>query len=115
MDNEVIICKGTDIPPLSSRQFYILQHLSEIIEIKKSNILSFKEIFKGFTFNKSERFPIIYSLIKSKVLKRTRINYIESTYEVIPKISYRQCTEMRIYNPKNKNERLSLMKEFLNN
>ena len=112
LDNEIVYCKGTDIPPTSFRLFFLFGHIYELIQKKECNILSMDEIFDGYTYTKSQRFQLISSLIKNKFVNRTKIDNLHDRYEIIPKISFRNTTGMLIYKPENNNQRLEIMKEL---
>lgn len=115
MDRELVVCIGTDIPPISSRELMLLGRMEELISNSNEPdkiTTTLSVIFEDFTFSKKSRFEFISSMIKGKFLKRTRINDKESQFEIIPKISYRKSTEMRLYSNLSRRDILSLKKQF---
>ena len=111
-DRAVILCLGTDIPPMRERHFWIYGIIQEQMENKKTNILAMNEIFDGFTFTKKRRFNIISMLIKIKAIKRHKITPWTHAYEIIPKLCYRKSTEMRIYQNVSGNKMREFTKDF---
>jgi hypothetical protein len=112
MSTELIHCVGTDIPLMSSLEFSVWGGIEEAVELKKSNILSLDEVFDGRTFTKRERFEMISILIKRKIIKRVKIDYLTAEYTNIPTMSYRQSSEIRIYPKLSKRNRMDMIKKF---
>ncbi len=113
-DKDLVVCIGTDIPPLSTVDLMIFGRLLELIEQKQTNILAMNDIFEGYTHTKTARFNLLSRLVKKKVIKRTRFDGLTHQYIIIPKNSYRDSKEMRVYRPNSKREKFNIMKEFIN-
>lgn len=112
-DRDLVVCMGTDIPPISTIELMIYGRILELIEEKQTNILTMDDIFDGFTHSKRGRFALISRLVKKKIISRTKSGIHRHFYEIIPKMSYRQSKEMRIYKPKTRRELLSIQREFM--
>lgn len=98
-DNEIIVCIGADIPPISSRQFMIWGAIEEL-QNKSGNVpltTTLDIIFEDYTFSKKRRFEIISSLVKDKLISRKRVTEKLYTYFIITKIPLRKCKEVRKY------------------
>lgn len=109
MSQEIVVFVGTDIPPMSNHEFSVWGGMEEAIQLKNSNILSMDEIFEGRTFEKKERFELMSQLIKKKIIKRIKIDHVFSEYVSIPKMSYRQSSEMRVYYKLSKKDRATIL------
>lgn len=111
-DKDLVVCIGTDIPPLNTFEFMIYGIIIELIDKKQTNILTMDDIFNGCTYTKRGRFAIISRLIKKKLIKRIRLKFNSHSYEIIPKKSYKESKEMRIYKPKTRRELLNTQRYF---
>jgi hypothetical protein len=114
-DREVVFCKGTDIPPISMIEFMMFERIREALNENRSTALTMDEIFDGYTHTKSQRFDLISRLIKKKMIKRTRINYSKHMYELLPKLSFKESSEMRIYRPISRRDRIGLIRYLTEN
>ena len=103
---------GTDVPPLDGHEFTLYVLLIERIEKEQSLILSLDEIFENFTFTKEEKFLIVSRLIRNKVITRERVSSNRFKYSIVPKVSYRKCTEHRIYPNLNRIQKKELQAEL---
>ncbi len=112
MSKDLVVCVGTDIPPMSNHEFGVWQSIEEIMELKKINVLSMDEIFEHRTFSKKERFDLISQLIKNKVIRKRKIDHSLSEYTSIPLKSYRKATEIRVYYKLSKKERMLLKRNY---
>lgn len=110
--NALVVCIGTDIPILTWDEFTVLGTIEDLIEEKKTNILSFDEIFNIYTYDKVARFNLISRLIKKKAISRKNIDSKNHYYEIIPKISFRKSKQIRTYFPRSIKEKVSLLKAF---
>ena len=86
--------------------------LLELIEQKQTNILTMDDIFEGYTHTKAGRFDLLSRLVKKGIIRRNRIDNLHHEYVIIPKNTYRDSKEMRVYPIKTKAERLNVMREF---
>jgi hypothetical protein len=109
---DLVVCIGTDIPPIPSNLFMIFGIIEELIIKNNTNILSMDIIFKDFLYDRKGRFQVISWLIKDKFIKLQKVNHNTHLYEIIPKIPYRQSKEMRIYSDLDKKKRCNLRREF---
>jgi hypothetical protein len=114
-DRNLVVCLGTDIPPMSNAEFMIYGRIIELIDQKETHFLSMDDIFEGYTHTKRGRFSLISRLIKKKLIKRSKVPNNKHLYEIIPKMSYRESKEMRIYQPKTRRELLETEKYFMRN
>lgn len=101
---EIVTLKGTDVPSMNFSMFLIFSKIVEFIEHHKKDILSYEEIFEGFTFHKNERFIVISRLIKNKLLNRVKFNGNHFRYFILPNINWKKTSEMRVYIPEHKKE-----------
>lgn len=112
-DKDLVVCIGTDIPPVSTIELMIYGRIMELIQQKQTNILTMDDIFDGCTHTKRGRFALISRLVKKKIISRTKLGINSHAYEIIPKMSYRESKEMRIYKPKTRREMLNIQREFM--
>lgn len=111
-DKDLVVCIGTDIPPIGTVELMIWGRLLELIEQKQTNILTMDDIFEGYTHTKAGRFDLLSRLVKKGIIRRNRIDNLHHEYVIIPKNTYRDSKEMRVYPIKTKAERLNVMREF---
>lgn len=111
-DIDLMVCIGTDIPPLSTVEFLIYGRILELIDKNCTNTLSMDDIFDGYTHTKRGRFELISRLVKRSLIKRNKADGKNHIYTIIPKMRYQDSKEMRIYNPKTRRENLNLKREF---
>jgi hypothetical protein len=110
-DRQLMVCIGTDIPPLNMMESYIFERIENLIKSEKQ-IISMDEIFKDYTYGKRERFDVISRLITKKVIKRCRVDAILHSYEIIPKIYWRNSKEIRYYQNLSKRSKWNIVREF---
>ena len=115
MDLDLVVCIGTDVPPISTIELMIYGRLLELIEQKNTNILAMDDIFDGYTHTKRGRFELLARLVKKRLINRIKTNSNSHQYEILPKMTYKYSKEMRIYKPKTRKERMSLIREFTMN
>lgn len=112
MDLDLVVCIGTDVPPMSTIELMMYGRILELIKQNNTNILAMDDIFEGCTHTKRGRFELMSRLVKRRIINRTKISASSHQYEIIPKMTYKQSKEMRIYKPKTRRERLELTREF---
>lgn len=113
MDLDLYVCKGTDIHPVSSIEFCIYSRILQLINENNANILSMDDIFDGYNHTKTQRFDLISRLIKKRIINRNRFDAIRHCYELIPKMTYKESKEVRVYYPKTRRARQMLIEEFM--
>lgn len=111
-NRDLVICVGTDIPPIGTAEFMLFGLLLELIENKNTNVFTMDEIFIDFTYSKRDRFELLSRLIKRKFITRSLVGNLSYKYEIRPKMTFKDSKEMRIYKPKTRRERINLIKEF---
>jgi hypothetical protein len=82
------------------------------MEQKNTNILRISDIFEHYIYKKWERFELLSRLVKRKALVMNRFDSNSHEFKIIPNDNYKDSKEFRIYKPKSKDERLSIIKEF---
>lgn len=114
-DKDLVVCVGTDIPPMSTVELMIFCRLRELRDEKNTNILAMNDIFDGYTHTKYSRFELLSRLVKRKIIQRIRISNDYHEYLFIPKNSFRDSKEMRIYRPTSRKERFNIIRKFTMN
>jgi DTW domain-containing protein YfiP len=112
LNQDLVVCLETDIPPLSTQELMLLFTIKEQMEQKNTNILRISDIFEHYIYKKWERFELLSRLVKRKALVMNRFDSNSHEFKIIPNDNYKDSKEFRIYKPKSKDERLSIIKEF---
>ena len=104
-DKDLLVLVGTDIPPMSTKEYFIY---AKFADTSHREILHIREIAEDFTYNKNDLFDKLSYMSKRKIIKK--INKYH--YQIIPKMSFNECLEGRVYPNPTKKERYKLIKEF---
>lgn len=111
LNKNVIICSGTDIPPMSRRELYIFLSIEQKIKENGKSELDFDTIFSGYTYNKNERFRLISRMSKSKIISYKKISDKIFNFKIIPKINFSCSNECISYDDLNEKSRRNLLKQ----
>ena len=94
---QLVVCVGTDIPPIPHPEFFLYAGITEKLKLNADHVFTMNEIFEGYNYTNSQRFTMLSYLIRKGVLRKERSGEKRFKLKSIPKIFYKDCKEMRIY------------------